>query len=186
MGSPRRHGNTAALLSPFVRELEENGASCEIIWLYERDIRPCIACRACQNDWMAPNCCQKDDMQEIFSRVLSCDLLVLATPIYSWYCTPPMKAALDRMVYALCKYYNGEKGPSLLQGKPVALLTTCGYRPDKGADLWEAGIQRYCRHAQMTYCGMLTERHLGYDVPFMDDSKAEHAREFAKQLSKNV
>lgn len=37
----------------------------------------------------------------------------LATPIYSWYCTPPMKALLDRLVYGMNKYYGDEKGPSL-------------------------------------------------------------------------
>ena len=35
--------------------------------------------------------------------VLACDLLVLATPIYSWFCTPPMKTALDRLVYGMNK-----------------------------------------------------------------------------------
>lgn len=186
MGSPRRHGNTAALLLPFIRRMEQHGGMCEVIWLYERDIRPCIACRTCQKDWVVPNCCQQDEMQTIFDQVLSCDLLVFATPIYSWYCTPPMKAAIDRMVYALCKYYDGKKGPSLLGEKPVALIASCGYRPDKGADLWEAGMRRYCKHAQMTYCGMLVERHLGYDIPFMDEEKEEHARQFADRLWENL
>jgi len=35
-----------------------------------------------------------------------CDLLVLASPIYSWYCSPPMKAVLDRLVYGMNKYYG--------------------------------------------------------------------------------
>ena len=65
-------------------------------------------------------------MQEIFGLVLSCDLLILATPIYSWYCTPPMKAVLDRLVYGMNKYYGGERGPSLWAGRAVALLMTCG------------------------------------------------------------
>lgn len=42
-------------------------------------------------------------------KVLASDLIVLATPIYSWYCTPPMKAIMDRLVYGLCKYYGDEK-----------------------------------------------------------------------------
>ena len=73
-------------------------------------------------------------MQEIFDSVLACDLLVLATPIYSWYCTPPMKAVLDRLVYGMNKYYGREKGPSLWEGKPVALIATCGY-PEEGGHI---------------------------------------------------
>ena len=50
----------------------------------------------------------------------------MATPIYSWYCTPPMKALLDRMVYGMNKYYGEEKGPSLWKGKALALLELMG------------------------------------------------------------
>ena len=117
-------------------------------------------------------CPQEDDMQEIFDSVLACDLLVLATPIYSWYCTPPMKAVLDRLVYGMNKYYGREKGPSLWEGKPVALIATCGYPVEKGADLWEAGMQRYCKHSRLRLLGMLAQRHRGYDTVFMDPEKA--------------
>lgn len=68
-------------------------------------------------------------MAELARQVLESDLLVLATPIYSWYCTPPMKAALDRLVYGMNKYYGERRGPSLWAGKRLALITTCGYRP---------------------------------------------------------
>jgi Multimeric flavodoxin WrbA len=183
MGSPRKEGNTAALLGPFTQELEARGCRCETVWLYGRDLRPCVACRACQRDWTAFGCPQPDGMQEIFDRVLRCDLLVLATPIYSWYCTPPMKAVLDRLVYGMNKYYGEKRGPSLWEGKPVALVSTCGYPPEKGADLWEEGVRRYCRHSRLRYAGMLTERHMGYDTVFMDAEKEARARAFAARLA---
>ena len=109
MGSPRKNGNTAVLLEPFCQEMRLKGAEVETIWLHDKDIRPCMACRSCQKDWTGFGCAQKDDGQELFEKVFACDLLVLATPIYVWYCTPTMKALLDRMVYAMNK---GEKrGP---------------------------------------------------------------------------
>lgn len=182
MGSPRKQGNTAALLKPFMERMEEKGNSCRLIWLYDWFIKPCTACRACQEDWSVFGCCQQDDMQEIFDRILSCDLLVLATPIYSWYCTPPMKAALDRLVYGMNKYYGEAKGPSLWSGRQMALITTCGYRPEAGADLWEEGIRRYCRHSRLSYLGMLAERHMGYGTVFMDREKEDRARAFADAL----
>ena len=122
LASPRKQGNTAALTAPFAAELERLGWSCRTVWLYDLELRPCRACRVCQQDWTVFGCPQEDDMQEIFDSVLACDLLVLATPIYSWYCTPPMKAVLDRLVYGMNKYYGREKGPSLWEGKPVALM----------------------------------------------------------------
>ena len=56
-------------------------------------------------------------MEEIFRRVLACEVLVLATPIYSWYCTPPMKAVLDRLVYGMNKYYGEKKAPPCGRGR---------------------------------------------------------------------
>ena len=186
MGSPRKEGNTAALLQPFCEELAAAGAETETVRLYDRDIRPCMACRACQKDWGGFGCAQKDDAAELFENVLHCDLLVLATPIYAWYCTPPMKALLDRLVYGMNKFYGEEKGPSLWQGKAVALLTSCGYRPEKGSDLFEEGMRRYCKHSGLTFLGSHTERHLGYGTVFMDEEKAARARAFARDLLKKI
>jgi len=181
-GSPRKNGNTAALLKPFTEELVNNDVECELVQLYAQDIRPCIACRCCQKDWSKFGCQHEDDGQLLFDKIMGSDVLVLASPIYSWYCTPPMKALLDRMVYGMNKYYGTQKGPSLWAGKKVAIVTTCGYRPENGADLWENGIRRYCKHSQLDYVGMLAERHLGYDHEFMDEEKYAHARAFARQL----
>lgn len=186
MGSPRKNGNTAALLTPFCEELNSAGAEVEIHWLYDLDIRPCMACRACQKDWTVFGCPQKDDGQRLFDAISAAGLIILATPIYSWYCTPPMKALLDRMVYGMNKYYGEEKGPSLWAGKSLALLLSCGYRPEKGTDLFEEGMRRYCRHSQLRYLGSHAERHLGYGVEFMDDGKAQRTRDFAKKLLESV
>ena len=183
MASPRREGNTNALRIPFQEELERLGHRVSCRWLYDLDIRPCTACRTCQRDWTGMGCAIRDDVPQLAEEILQSDLLVLATPIYSWYCTPPMKALLDRLVYGLCKYYGEKKGPSLWKGKRVAILTTCGYPLEKGADLFQEGVRRYCRHAQLQYCGMLAERHLGYDIPFMDPEKEQRARAFARTLA---
>lgn len=182
MGSPRKNGNTHSLLTPFLEELFACGIEYDLIWLYDKQIQPCIACRVCQKDWTKFGCHYTDDVQAIFDQILACDGIILATPIYSWYCTPPMKALLDRLVYGMNKYYGNEKGPSLWSGKKLALLTTCGYHPEKGADLWEDGIKRYCKHSQLSYVGMLAERDLGYQHTFMDTEKEQHAYDFARTV----
>lgn len=182
MGSPRKEGNTAALLRPFCEELSKSGAAVEVHWLYDLEIQPCLACRVCQEDWSVFGCAQKDDGQMLFDAILSADLMVLATPIYSWYCTPPMKALLDRMVYGMNKYYGQEKGPSLWAGRSMALLLTCGYRPEKGTDLFEEGMRRYCKHSALHYLGSHAERHLGYGTAFMDADKESRVRAFAQKL----
>ena len=185
-GSPRPHGNTNAITDIAVSTFRETSLEVREFDLYRMNIRPCLACRQCQQDWSAITCAQQDDFAKIASEVMDSDLLVLATPIYSWYCTPPMKAMLDRMVYAFNMYYGDQRGPSLWAGKKVGLITTCGYPPEKGSDLFEEGIKRYCKHSQLQYLGMLCERHLGYNTQFLDDDKISRVREFAEQLSRAV
>ena len=180
--SPRNHGNTNALTDIVADRFREEGRDVREFDLTRMDIRPCLACRTCQQDWSEVSCVQADDMHQIFDAIMESDLLVLATPIYSWYCTPPMKAMLDRLVYAMNMYYGEERGPSLWKGKKVALIVTSGYPADKGPDLLEEGIRRYCKHSKLEYTEMLWGRHLGYTVDFMDEEKQSQAVAFADRL----
>ena len=183
MGSPRPRGNTAALLQPFCEELKRGGGEVERFDLYRKNLQGCLACRSCQQDWNGFGCVIEDDMQEIFSAVESCDLLVLATPIYSWSCTAPLKAVLDRLVYGMNKFYGSAKGPALWQGKGLALLLSCGYAPQRGTDLFEEGMRRYAKHSALTYLGAYTARHKHYDAAFMNETIEAQVRAFARELT---
>ena len=62
-------------------------------------------------------------------------------------------------------------------GQARGLIATCGYPVEKGADLWEAGMQRYCKHSRLRLLGMLAyQRHRGYDTVFMNPEKAAWRR----------
>ena len=185
--SPRgKNSNTARLLDIFLRQWRSAGHEAEVFSLYDLAIAPCRACRGCQVDHTAPGCVIDDDMGPIFESVLHSDLIVFASPIYSWYCTAPLKAAMDRLVYALCKFYGAKKGPSLLEGKALCALTTCGYRPEKAADLFDEGLIRWCKHARIRYLGLHAERHMGYGTEFMTAEIAENTAEFAENILKSV
>ena len=181
--SPRgEQSNTRALMTEFLDVWHAAGHTSVVYSLYDLTIRPCLACRGCQQDWSAPNCVIDDDMTGIFADILSCDLLLLASPIYNWYCTAPLKAAMDRCIYALCKYYGENRGPSLWEGKAVAAITTCGYQVEKGADVWQEGLRRSCKHARLRWLGLYGERHRSYRESFMDAEKTQRARDFARQI----
>lgn len=122
-------------------------------------------------------------MQAIFDSVQTSEVLILASPIYSWYCTPPMKAVMDRLIYAPNKYYGPEgRQPALWKLKQVAAIASCGYHPDRGADLWDEGLKRWCKHGEMDYLGMLCRRDFGPQEPFMNEERDEAARDFAHAL----
>ena len=181
--SPRgEQSNTRALMTEFLDVWHAAGHTSVVYSLYDLTIRPCLACRGCQRDWSGPNCVIDDDMTGIFADILSCDLLLLTSPIYNWYCTAPLKAAMDRCIYALCKYYGENRGPSLWEGKAVAAITTCGYQVEKGVDVWQEGLRRTCKHARLRWLGQYGERHRSYREPFMDAEKVQRARDFARQI----
>ena len=185
--SPRgKDSNTLALTNLFLDTWRKAGHEAELFSLYDLDIAPCRACRVCQQDHAAPHCTIRDDMDDIFDSVLRSDLIVFASPIYSWYCTAPLKAAMDRMVYALCKFYGETRGPSLLAGKAVCAITTCGYRPEQGADLFDEGLRRWCKHTKTRYLGLHAARHLGYGTEFMTPEIEENTAEFVGNMLKNV
>ena len=181
-GSPRPEGNTALLLRSFLDECARMGVETQCFRLYDRKLAPCRGCMACQDIPDRLGCVLEDDCSGVFAAMRDCDVILLATPIYSWYCTPPMKALMDRVIYAGNKYYGREKGPSLLEGRRVASVVTCGYRPQEGADLWEQGLKRWCAHGKMEYMGMLCRRDMGRKVPFLDEEKEQAARDFARAI----
>lgn len=181
-GSPRAEGNTAALLAPFLEECRALGVEAQVISLHDRAVKPCLGCMTCQNCLEGPGCVQDDGFEEIFRAVADSDVMVLATPIYAFFCTAPMKAFLDRAIYAGTKNYGRAKGPRLLEGKRLASVVTCGYPPERGAGLWEEGLKRFCRHGGLEYMGILCRQDRGGEEPFMNEDRAQAARDFAQAL----
>jgi multimeric flavodoxin WrbA len=181
MGSPRENGNTATLLKPFIKEIKDLGADVEYITLYDKHIEPCRACWVCQNIFEEPGCSQKDDMLMIYEAVLKADCIIFASPIYSWYCTPPMKAVLDRLVYGMNKYYGDTEGPCLWEGKKCALITTCGYEIADGAGVFDEGLKRYSKHSRLNYLGMIGVRDCE-ETSFDGEESVSLAKEFARKI----
>ena len=75
-GSPRKQGDTAAL----IRALTEGLAGeYRVVDCYRADISPCVDCRACRRE---KRCVLRDEMQEIYPYIETCDSVVVASPIY--------------------------------------------------------------------------------------------------------
>jgi len=180
MGSPRITGNTAEILKPFISQLESEGCDVVYITLSDKNIKPCKGCYACQQVDGEYGCVQSDDVPEMMDRIIDSDCVVFATPIYSWYCTPPMKALLDRH-YGLNKFYGTAKG-SLWEGKKIALVATHGYDADYGASPFETGIKRLCEHSNLKYMGMYSVRDEDDLASFQTEKAIMGAKDFACKL----
>lgn len=199
MGSPRHDGNTAELVKPFMEELQELKKFEDIIVQYitvsDKKIAPCKGCYACQQVPGIYGCVQQDDMWQLTGQMLWADIIVLATPIYTWSCPAEMKAMLDRL-YGLNKYYGAaapeNSGPdavgdakttgAMLAGKGLALITTHGYDREYGAEPFETGIMHYCEHSHLHYYGMYSVRDIDDKASFQTEEAIAGARAFAQRL----
>ena len=179
-GSPRLNGNTAELAKPFLAALTAGGATLTNYTLAQMNVASCKGCYRCQDVAGEYGCCQKDDMHAIASSIIESDLIVLATPIYTWYCTTELKAVLDRF-YGLAKYYRSAEG-NLVEGKRVAILATHGYDAAYAADPFVIGIQRMCEHYRMRYDGMYSVRDVDDIASFQIKQAVDGAKEFARYL----
>ena len=181
MGSPRLNGNTAEILKPFMQVLEDNNCAVNYITLADKDIRPCNGCYACQHVEGQYGCILTDDTAKIMDAIIASDCIILATPIYTWYCTAPMKALLDRH-YGLNKFYGAAEG-SLWEGKQIAIVATHGYDAKYAAEPFEMGIRRLCEHSKLQYMGMYSVRDENNLASFQTEAAIAGARDFAMGLS---
>ena len=116
-GSPRRAGNTSALVREFTKGAESAGSTVTEFFLNDMDIHGCLGCFGGRSSRECP-CVQKDDMVQIYPAVKDCDVVVLATPLYYWNMSGQLRTAVDRL-FAL------EEGDGNLlrgNGKASALL----------------------------------------------------------------
>ena len=179
-GSPRLNGNTAELCKPFVEELTSGGAQLALYALAQLNVSSCKGCYHCQDVSGEYGCFQQDDMQKIAQSIIESDLIVLATPIYTWFCTTELKAVLDRF-YGLAKFYRSATG-NLVEGKRIAILATHGYDAAYAADPFVIGIQRMCEHYHMQYDGMYSVRDVDDLKSFQTKQAVSGAKEFARYL----
>ena len=179
-GSPRINGNTAELLKPLVEELTLGGAKLDVFTLAKMNIAPCKGCYLCQDVPDEYGCFQKDEMLTVAKSIIESDLIVLATPIYTWFCTAELKAVLDRF-YGFAKYYRSAKG-NLVEGKRMAILATHGYDAAYAADPFVIGMQRMCEHYHLRYDGMYSVRDVDDLASFQTKQAINGAKEFARYL----
>ena len=92
--SPRRGGNSDLLCDQFVIGATESGHRVEKIFLKDKKINYCTGCGTCFN--RDKSCPQKDDMTEILEKMVSADVIVMATPVYFYTMCGQMKTLIDR------------------------------------------------------------------------------------------
>lgn len=107
-GSPRKKNNTATLLEKALEGAASQGATTELIHLYDLDFKGCISCFACKTRGGASygRCAVADDLTPVFRKIEEAGVLVLGSPIYFGAVTGEMKSFLERLLYPYSTYTN--------------------------------------------------------------------------------
>ena len=101
-GSPRKGGNTDALLRKFLDGARTEGAVGEIIYITDLSITPCTECSSC---FQSGRCIISDDMQNVYPLLLESDIIVFASPVFFCGVTGWAKALIDRAQALWAKKY---------------------------------------------------------------------------------
>lgn len=134
-GSPRKNGNTFAMVDSFIKAAEDKGHEVVRFDAAMMKIGGCHACMTCFKTGKA--CSFDDDFNVIAPHILNADAIVYAMPVY-WYSIPAqIKGVIDR-VFSFCvagKPISGKKtgliccceehDPSVMDGVKIPMERTC-------------------------------------------------------------
>jgi|WetSurMetagenome_2_1015567.scaffolds.fasta_scaffold45158_2 multimeric flavodoxin WrbA len=142
-GSPRK-GNTEWMLRQLLETAAQAGAEIELLLLRKMDVRTCHGCLTCEGKGKErPGLCKiKDDMTEVYPKLLAADVIVLATPTYFSMLSGLLKNFLDRT----CPIWPG------LEGKRIAGLAVA----EESVGQAMQNLRTYTSLCNMRWAGSVT------------------------------
>jgi len=166
--SPRKGGNTNILVEEALTSARDCGAETELLTVWDKDIKPCDGCYSCIK---TGKCHIKDDMQEIYLKLLDADGIIWGTPVYFFDVTAQAKILVDRS-YAL--YTN-----SRLTNKVGGVISVAGSLGHQSVwNLFNAFFSlNHMFSADFVY---------GYAREKGDIRKDKHAMKAARELGRQI
>jgi len=104
------------------------GAEVEKVAVSELKIHPCLEIYACRKDG---KCAIKDDMQQLYEKLLEADYIVFASPIFFYGLTSQAKAIVDRCQALWVRKYvlgMGKEDRRIRRGVFISVGATQGER----------------------------------------------------------
>jgi hypothetical protein len=159
-GSPRgAKGNTAFLTNVFLEGAAERGATSEVVYLQDKHIEHCCGNFTC---WIRTpgECCRQDDMAEILEKIGRADVLVYATPLYTFTVSGLMKDFMDRIVPTIQPYISVKGGvshhPRRDATSPTPLvISNCGFPEQSHFTGMKETFRQLFKHGDHAPAGMI-------------------------------
>lgn len=136
-GSPRKAGNTDAMMNAFLAGAAAAGADLQRIYVRDLKINACIGCGHCDK---AGKCVQNDAMVEVYPQLDAADAIVVASPIYFYGVTAQLKMLIDRSQAVFMKGQLARKRGEASPHKPNRRGFLLSAAATKGKRLFECAI----------------------------------------------
>lgn len=124
-GSPRKNWNTATLLNKALEGAASQGATTELINLYDLNFKGCVSCFACKlkGGKSYGKCAYKDELTPVLEKIESADAVIIGSPIYFGEVTGEVRSFIERLIFPYLVY---DKNYSSLneKKKPVGMIYT--------------------------------------------------------------
>lgn len=133
MGSPRMKSNTDLLLEEVLKGAESEGAEVEKLVVDKLSISACKEYNGCLRDG---NCVIRDDMDDIYPKLLEADVVVVASPMFFYGVSSQLKALIDRCQALWARRYVLKQEPRD-SGRKGAFI---GVGATKGEKLFDGSI----------------------------------------------
>ncbi|MDF2572176.1 MAG: NADPH-dependent reductase [Sporomusa sp.] len=122
-GSPRKSWNTATLLSSALEGAASQGATTELIHLYDLNYKGCISCFACKlkDGKSYGKCAYQDDLTPVLEKIEKADAVFLGSPIYFGNVTGEMRSLMERMAFQYL-VYDKNYSSLVVKKKPIGFI----------------------------------------------------------------
>ncbi len=183
MGSPRLKSNTDMLLDEALKGAADAFAVTEKIVVHKLDIQPCMEYYGCTRDG---NCVIRDDMDQVYPKLVAADIIIVASPIFFYGLTAQLKSLIDRSQAIWARKYilKQEIGSGERRGAFIGVGATRGKELFNGSILT---IKYFFRALNVEYSGDLLVR--GVDKMAEIQNHEEHlkqAYELGRKLINNA
>ena len=178
-GSPRKRGNTELLLNEVLDELKNVGWETELVKVGGTSIRGCIACKKCFENKDNECSVKKDNFNEIFSKMIKADAMILGSPTYFADVSADLKALIERsgyVAYANGHAFSGKIGAAVVavrRGGATHVYDTINHMFQMSrmiipcSTYWNMGIGSNKGEVSEDQEGIANMRHLGKSIDWL-------------------
>jgi multimeric flavodoxin WrbA len=130
-GSPRKNRNTATLLNKALEGAASQGATTELIHLYDLNYKGCISCFSCKltGGKSYGKCAYQDDLSPVLEKISNADAVILGSPLYFGNVTGEMKSLMERLLFQYV-IYDENYSSLVTKKKQIGLIYTMNVKED--------------------------------------------------------